>query len=402
MSDMTDDNVWDMSDEELEAAFKEAKATEASPDIDLEQEQDVSTDDVEEQDIDTSTDDVEYEEIEDGPEQSDEDSDHDASEEDEVDVDSEENTDEAEEDTPDGETEAEEDVATEEDKEAETDSQQAQSLKFKADGKEYEFSDKEIVDQFPRIFGQAMNYTKKMQAIKPWRKTIDAMEQANLGHEDVNLMIDALNGNKDAMAQVLKRTGTDALDLDLENNDYVAKDYGRNEEELAIKDVVDSISQDREFAITENILSNQWDDASWQEMAHNPETISLLHADVKSGMYDTISPIMTKLKVYDGAKKSDLDYYKLAANQYFSDMDRKQNEKAFVQKQQQEAAEAEAAKQKIEQTKAQAAKRVATKQVSAKRKAAAPTKTRVTTNDAVNYLDDSDEDFEAWYKSIMG
>lgn len=396
MSDV-EDKLWDMSDEELDAAFKEAK----SGDVDMPEE---PADVGEEELIDDSAEVEVDEEIEDGPEQPEEDSDHDASEEDEGEVDSEEDAPEATEDTPDGETEVEEGETTDEEAKVEPEAQQAQSLKFKADGKEYEFSDKEIVDQFPRIFGQAMNYTKKMQAIKPWRKTIDAMEQAKLGHEDVNLMIDALNGNKDAMAQVLKRTGTDALDLDLENSDYVAKDYGRDETTLAIKDVVETISQDQEFAITENILSKQWDESSWQEMSQDPELISLLHADVKSGMYDTISPIMTKLKVYDGAKKSDLEYYKLAAGQYFSDMDRKQNEQVLAQRQQQEEAnrlaEAEAARQKVQQAKADEAKREATKKVSAKRKAAAPTKARAT-NSVVDYLDDSDEAFEDWYKKVM-
>lgn len=405
MSDITDDNVWDMSDEELDAAFKEAKAAEASPDMDMEQDT-VSNTDVEEQDVDDSADEVEFdEEIEDDPEQPEEDSDHDTSEETDEKVDSEEDTDKADKDTPDGETEAEETDTTEEETDTKVESQQAQTLKFKANGQEYEFSDKEIVDQFPRIFGQAMDYTKKMQAIKPWRKTIDAIEQAKLQHDDVNLMIDALSGNKDAMAQVLKRTGTDALDLDLENDNYVAKDYGRDESALAIKDVVDTISQDKEFTITENILSKQWDDASWKEMSGDPELISLLHVDVKSGMYDTINPIMTKLKVYDGGKRSDLEYYRMASRQYASDMDNKKNEQVVVQRQQQEASkleqEAEAAKQRLEQARANEAKRTATKQASAKRKAAAPTRARVTANTAADYLDDSDEAFEDWYKNLM-
>lgn len=398
MSDL-EENLWDLSDEEIEARFKEAKSAE----FDMPEEPVEDTGEEEELVEDSAE--VEFdEEIEDGPEQPEEDSDHDASEEDEGEVDSEEDAPEATEDTPDGETEVDEGETTDEEAKVEPEAQQAQSLKFKADGKEYEFSDKEIVDQFPRIFGQAMNYTKKMQAIKPWRKTIDAMEQAKLGHEDVNLMIDALNGNKNAMAQVLKRTGTDALDLDLENSEYVAKDYGRDETTLAIKDVVETISQDQEFAITENILSKQWDESSWQEMSQDPELISLLHEDVKSGMYDTISPIMTKLKVYDGAKKSDLEYYKLAAGQYFSDMDSKKNEQILAQRQQQQEAarlaEAEAARQKVQQAKADEAKREATKRVSAKRKAAAPTKARAT-NSVVDYLDDSDEAFEDWYKKVM-
>lgn len=392
---MTEEDYFEMSDAELNAAFREAKAAGASPDMDVGQDNDVSTDEVDE---------ISYE-FESDPEQPEEDSDHDTSEEDEVDVDTDENAAETEEDTLDGETEAEEDETTEVDKEAEPEAQQAQTLKFKANGQEYEFSDKEIVDQFPRIFGQAMDYTKKMQAMKPYRKTIDAIEQAGLKHDDINLMIDALSGNKDAMAQVLKRTGTDALDLDLEKSDYVAKDYGRDENTLAIKDVVDSISRDKEFAITENILSKQWDDSSWNEMSKDPELIRLLHVDVKNGMYDTISPLMTKLKVYDGAKKSDLDYYKMAATQYFSDMDRKNNAQVTMQNQKQEASrlatEAEAAKQRLDQAKANEVKRTATKEASVKRKAAAPTKARVAVNKVSDYLDDSDEAYDEWYKSIV-
>lgn len=399
MSDITEDALWEMSDEELEAAFKEAKASGVTA-------EDVG--DVAEQDEefeDDLADDAELDdEIEDGVEQPDEDSDHDASEEDEEDAESDEDAEETDEDTPDGETEEDEAEPTEEDGKTEPEAQQGQTLKFKANGQEFEFSDKELVDQFPRIFGQAMDYTKKMQAIKPWRKTIDAIEQAKLGHDDVSLMIDVLKGDKTAIAEVLKRTGTDTFDLDTDDQGWVAKDYGRDESALAIKDVVETISQDKEFAITENILSKQWDDKSWNEMSSDPKLINLLHVDVKSGMYDTISPLMTKLKVYDGGTRSDLDYYRLASQQYYSDMSKKQNTQALMQRQQEAAAKevekADAAKQRIEQAKAGETKRVATKQASAKRKAAAPTKARATSNTAVNYLEDSDEAFDEWYKNL--
>lgn len=416
---MTEDELYNLSDEELEAAFKEARAEEVSPEEDsgIDEKFDNSDTGEEQEDIDTGTIEVsdedqedqevvtDDEEIESGPEQPDEDSDHDASEEDEEEDKSDEDIDTEEDDNPDKDSETDESTTTDDKSETKSEAQQAQTLKFKANGQEYEFSDKEIVDQFPRIFGQAMDYTKKMQTIKPWRKTIDAIEQAKLGHDDVNLMIDALGGNKDAVAQVLKRTGTDALDLDLENDSYKPQDYGRDETALAIKDVVETISEDKEFAITENILSKQWDDTSWQEMTKDPETIRLLHEDVKSGMYDTISPIMSKLKVYDGAKKSDLDYYKEAAQQYFSELDNKQNEEVLKQQEQEKAErqqEAEAQKQKrLESAKAKESKRKVSKQASVKRKAAAPTKSRATSKTAVDYLEDTDEAFEEWYKDLM-
>lgn len=408
--------LFELSDEELEAVFKEAKAAEASPDVGMEQAES-EVEDAQEEYIDGSitVDDSEEEvdglveldeeEIEDGSEQPDEDSDHDASEEEEVDAESDEDAAETEEDTPDGETEDEDAGATEDDEEAETETQQPQSLTFKANGQEYSFSDKEIVDQFPRIFGQAMDYTKKMQAIKPWRKTIDAIEQANLQHDDINLMIDVLKGDKEAVAEVLNRTGVDALDLDAENTNYVPKDYGRDESTLAIKDVVETISQDKEFVVTENILSKQWDEVSWGEMSKNPQLIGLLHEDVKSGMYDKISPMMNKLKVYDGGQQSDLEYYKLAAKEYFSEQERNnqlQQQQELLRQQQVEKQEAQKAEQaRLAAVKAQNEKRVATQKASSKRKAAAPTKSRVGDRKVVDYLDDSDEAFEEWYKNTM-
>ena len=81
--------------------------------------------------------------------------------------------------------------------------------KFKANGKEYEITEDEMRQQFPKIFGQAMNYTQKMQSLSPWRKTIDAMEQAKIKHEDVNLLIDVLKGDKAALASVIKKVGVD-------------------------------------------------------------------------------------------------------------------------------------------------------------------------------------------------
>ena len=393
--DYTDEEkLWDMSDEELMAAVKEAKSDEVDVPEEQEELNKVVDDSVESEVNDNE------EEYEDGPEQPEEDSDHDASDEEEEEVGSEEDSSEDAEDTPDEETEATDGEAAEEATETKPESQQAQTLKFKADGKEYEFTDKELVEQFPRVFGQAMNYTRKMQAIKPWRKTIDAIEQAKLSHDDVNLMIDALSGNKDAVAQVLKRTGVDALDLDLENSNYVAKDYGRDEKTLAIEEVVETISQDPEFAVTENVLTKQWDESSLDTLTQDPELIRLLHEDVKSGMYDTISPIMNKLKVYDGAKKTDLDYYKLAARQYFSELDKKQQEEYLLNQKQQQEQEAQAKQQRIEKAKANEVKRQQAKRVSAKRKAAAPTKARAT-NSVVDYLDDSDEAFEEWYKKVM-
>jgi hypothetical protein len=409
---MNEDNLWDMSDDELEAAFKEAQAAQDSPETEMEAEAlpepdfEESEPSVEEDtDEEVSLDEDTEEEIDDGPEQPEdedlEDSGHDTSDESETDDATEEDGEAPDSDDLDEDSDVDDEPSSDEADEDDEEEQPVQSYKFRANGKDYEFSSEEIVDQFPKIFGQAMDYTKKMQTIKPWRKTIDAIEGAELNHDDVSLMIDVLKGDKDAITEVLKRTGTDTLELDTETESkYVAKDYGRDDSALAIKDIVDDISQDIEYKTTHNVLSKQWDESSWNVMAQNPEMIRLLHTDVKSGMYDTLQPIAEKLKVYDGAKKSDLDYYKEAAQQHFAQTaEQEAYEERMAEKQaKREAAEAE--KARLAEVKAKSQKRTATKQASVKRKAAAPTKSAAS-RDVIDYLDDSDEAFDDWYKRLQ-
>lgn len=409
---MNEDNLWDMSDDELEAAFKEAQASQDSPETEMEAEAlpepdfEESEPSVEEDtDEEVSLDEDTEEEIDDGPEQPEdedlEDSGHDTSDESETDDATEEDGEAPDSDDLDEDSDVDDEPSSDEADEDDEEEQPVQSYKFRANGKDYEFSSEEIVDQFPKIFGQAMDYTKKMQTIKPWRKTIDAIEGAELNHDDVSLMIDVLKGDKDAITEVLKRTGTDTLELDTETESkYVAKDYGRDDSALAIKDIVDDISQDIEYKTTHNVLSKQWDESSWNVMAQNPEMIRLLHTDVKSGMYDTLQPLAEKLKVYDGAKKSDLDYYKEAAQQHFAQTaEQEAYEERMAEKQaKREAAEAE--KARLAEVKAKSQKRTATKQASVKRKAAAPTKSAAS-RDVIDYLDDSDEAFDDWYKRLQ-
>lgn len=364
---------WDMSDEALEEAFRNAKADGASPITDIEdnyeEEEEVKLEHPIEDSDDNGTEIVELDDEIDEP---------------------------AELDAPDEDV-AEEVEPTEDPVEDKIDEvQEVQKYKFKANGKEYEMTDDEMKSQFPKIFGQAMDYTKKTQAMKPWRQTIDAIESAKLSHEDVSLMIDVLRGDKQAIAEVIKRTGTDALDIDTENSKYTPKSYGRDETALAIKDVIDEISADKEYDITHKILSKEWDDKSFAEFTKDPELIRQLHVDVKSGMYNQVQPIAEKLKVFDRGRKTDLDYYLQAAGELDAD---KQRQAAIENQRVQVAAKADR-QAEIERVKAtQQAREKTTEKVDA-RKAAAPVKAVSGTKKVMDYLDDSDEAFEEWYKKM--
>lgn len=383
---MLDNDINELSDAELEAAFKAAKAEAGAP-VTVE---DTLVDDVDDND--------EVDELE-QPDDVDSDDDTSANKEDEEEV---EDDSETENEYADESTETEDEQTGNTEKESDEVVQPTQEiLKVKANGQEYEFTLDEMKSQFGSIFAKAQDYTKKTQALKEYRKTIDIVQNAGLSDNDLNLFADVLKGDKDAIAAVLKRTGVDALDLDTENVNYAPKNYGRNDTELAIKDIVDDISADKEYVITHNILEKQWDSKSREKFIEDPNMIKGLHIDVKSGLYDKLNPIMQKLKIYDGATRSDLDYYFMAHKQ-FMDSQRDASskaEKAELARVENQAKVAEA--EKVSTVKAKMAQQTATKEASVKRKAAAPTKKAVGTS-KINYLNDdpSDDEVDEWFKNI--
>lgn len=350
--------IWNQDEDPSFAEIRASiEANENGGDDNVEEElQEGETEEVEVED--NSTDDME---------QSDE-SDSDIDVEDEVEV-----TEETEEvvETEDDQTD---EVETEIEAEDET---KVQTYKVKANGMDFEFTQEELMQLAPK----AMDYTKKMQEIAPWRKTISAIKEEGLSEQDLNLAIDVLKGDKDAIAAVMKRTGIDTLDLDTDIGDYQPNQYGKDESQLAIEDVVKNISGDPEYRITQGVVDNSWDGASRNAMAANPALIEGLHYDIKHGIYDKVAPLALKMKALDGGLKSDIEYY-MEAGQRMNAAEHANNEPDPVV------------------VKEQRTKTV--KQASKKRKAAGITKSKSGQKSVIDYLDDdNDEAFDAWYKDLQ-
>lgn len=256
--------------------------------------------------------------------------------------------------------------------------------KVKANDMEFDFT----VDELKALAPKAMDYTKKMQEIAPWRKTISALKDQGLGEADVNLMIDALKGDKSAITEMLKRTQVDPLELDTDSKEaYQPKQYGKDETTLAIEDVVNDISSDPEYATTAKVVDEVWDSESRRQMASNPALIKGLHEEIKMGRYSIVAPMAMKMKTMDSVRGSkvvsDLEYYQQAVNAYLS------SEQGVKEPEMKEVVASDKRQTEI-------------KDMSSKRKAASPTKSMAGKRDVINYLDDDDEDFDSWYKSRVG
>ena len=396
-------DLFDLTDEELEAQFRKAveetSAQEEMKEFSLEEDApiDDSVNENPEEGIVGDQEEVDTSDGNDGLEQPEEDSDHDLKQEDSEEPSEEQDPKTLDTDTPgNADTEDKGEEASSEESPKETSAESTKKIKAKVDGQDFEFSPDEALEKFPQVFSQAMHFTKKMQAIKPWKRSIDAMEQANMSHEDVNLMIDVLKGDKDAIAEVLKKNKINILDLDVDEAKYTPNDYGRDEEAIILDEVIQEISGDSEFGITQDVLTRQWDEQSVGVLVKQPELIKALHEDIVTGTFAQVAPIASKLKVYDGGKRSDLDYYKDAAIQYVKTQ---QQQNVIQQEPLQQLVEAP--DERIKAAKQAEAARKATRTAATKRKAAAPTRSKAGKSTTIDYLDDSDEAFDAWYREVM-
>ena len=385
---MTEERLYSLSDEELEKAFLDAKENEqyAEADEPIQESEEVYED--------------EEIEIMEQPGEDEDSIEEGATSTDEVETETESTADTT---KPDKEVvEGDEDPIEDdnlEDEIVDEAQKEHQELAFKANGREYKFTQDEIMAQFPKIFGQAMDYTKKTQAMKPWRKTIDAIEEAKLGHNDINLMIDVMKGNKEAIAEVLKRTGVDSLEIDTENSKYTPNDYGRDDKALAIKDIIEEISVDREYETTHKVLSKEWDEKSFRKMTDDPELIRLLHNDVKSGTFDKVQAVAEKIKVFDRGLKTDLEYYELASIEIAQQYQEEQRRAYDVERQRADREARLARQAEIDRVRKTQERQKEVEVKAVERKAATPTSRKAVSSKVVDYLDDSDEAFEDWYKA---
>lgn len=386
----TSDELDDMSMEQLTEAFKAAKAEEQSPTTQIEESsQDANSDEEFEEES-------EFEENEDSTEELEEEEDNsDAGEEQEQEEEENSNADDDE-----GAAEAAEEESSSS-TESTTEKAEPKKFTFAAAGKKYDFTEDEMREAFPKVFGQAMDYTQKMQTIAPWRRTIDAIEQAKLSHEDVNLMIDVLKGDKEAIAAVLKRTGVDTLDINTDEVAYQQKDYGRTDSEIAITDVIDSIKHDQEYATTHRVLTSEWDEASWLALAGTPERIRQLHIDIKDGTFAKLQPEADKIKVFDGGRHSDLDYYIEAGRRYFQAQQIQEQAATLAEIQNKERQQNEAAQTQLEKARQNQQHREAAQQNASRRRAAAHTGRAAPKATVTNYLDASDDDYNEWYNKLQ-
>lgn len=167
---------------------------------------------------------------------------------------------------------------------------------FKANGKMIEVKTPEEAKQLMQM---GANYTRKMQDIAPYRKQLLMLENAGITNEEqLGYLIDLNNKNPQAIQKLVKDSGIDPLDIDVEGEAayQVGNHHVVTDQEVAFRTVLDEVRTTDSGQEAIQVI-NSWDQASKQMLWDNPDAISLIHQQMDNGIFAQIAGEIERQRV---------------------------------------------------------------------------------------------------------
>lgn len=165
---------------------------------------------------------------------------------------------------------------------------------FKANGRT-------IVPQSPEevisLMQMGANYTRKLQEIQPHRKVLLMLENNGLLDEGkLSYLIDIDKKNPDAIKKLLKDSGIDPLDINVDEQvNYQVGNHRVSDTEAAFATELDELKSTQEGQATLQVISKTWDDTSKNALFDNRGLLQTIHSQIENGIYDRISNEVSRL-----------------------------------------------------------------------------------------------------------
>ena len=181
---------------------------------------------------------------------------------------------------------------------------------FKANGRDVQVNS---VDDAISLMQMGANYNKKMAGLKPSLKILKLLENNQLLDETkLSYLIDLDKRDPAAINKLIKDSGLNPMDLDAEKaGDYVPKTRSVDEREIDLDTVLDEIQGTPTYNRTLELVSKQWDGASKQVVAGQPQLLKVINDHMSSGIYDLINAEVDRERMFgrlDGV--SDIEAYR--------------------------------------------------------------------------------------------
>ena len=165
---------------------------------------------------------------------------------------------------------------------------------FKANGKMIELkSPAEAIS----LMQMGANYTRKLQDIQPHRKMLMMLENNGLLDEGkLSFLIDLDKKDPEAIKKLVKDSGIDPLDIDLDKVTYRPGDHSVTNDEATFRSTMDDlIKSDPKGQATVSVIYETWDDASKEVLWKQPELMTAIHEQRENGIYDAITAEVDRL-----------------------------------------------------------------------------------------------------------
>lgn len=145
-------------------------------------------------------------------------------------------------------------------------------------------------DDILRLAQMGLNYKKKMESLNSNLGLIKSLEKNGISGDDLRFLIDLKNGDKGAIAKLLKDKEIDTYELpDLEENPYIPSAVLVDNEQATFESTLDDIRAMRGGNELLNSLgSDTWDNESLRFFRSKPEALHYLYQDKASGLYDEV------------------------------------------------------------------------------------------------------------------
>jgi len=173
------------------------------------------------------------------------------------------------------------------------------------------------IEDLRTLASKGLGFEHKAKIIKPAMKKLKILHKNNIDDDRLNLLIDVSNGNKDAIAKLLKDNSIDPIDVDVDTEDkYEATNHDIDDVELELSDKIDSIKDSEHFASVSNIVSSVWDDSSREIIKNDPTLIVKLNEEFEIGRFDKIQQIVQNERAFNRlGNMSDIEAYVAVLNQ---------------------------------------------------------------------------------------
>lgn len=166
---------------------------------------------------------------------------------------------------------------------------------IQASGKTVQFKDPE---ELKALIQQGVHFTKNMQQIAPYRKTVMSLQNNGLMEGDrLNHMIDVSKGDKGAILRLLKEHNIDPMDLDPNAAaTYQTGNHEVTDSAVQFRTILDDLqTSDTGMATIRTV--NSWDDASKDVLGNHPAILQDIHHQRETGVYDVITNEVERLQV---------------------------------------------------------------------------------------------------------